>query len=182
MSVVMAVAVEPSHLSSSPLRERNEKNFTKEFEIQTAEIVHQTIHSLLFDKGVRLNGFTNGMVEPKFSTDETKRAFLSLKGACKQFMKLHSREIADKANQIVVSDTMVCAAFHKTMYSIFEDDINWGRVVALFCFSAAIALKAYEDNKFKTIDSIEGWMTTFINDNLQDWILKHHGWVSKACC
>ena len=106
---------------------------------------------------------------------------MSLKGACKQFMKLNNREIADKANQIVVSDTMVCAAFHKTMYSIFEDDINWGRVVALFCFSAAIALKAHEDNKFKTIDSIEGWMTTFINDNLQDWILKHRGWVSRAC-
>ena len=188
MASTMAVTI-PPQTRLSPMSERRKKmihrtpspvqsSHNPEFIQQTKEIIHETFHALLLDQGVRLNGYSTGFKEPHFSSDVNRKAYHGLKGACRHFMTLHSKELVDRVEQLDISDSALCSTFHKAMYAMFADDINWGRIVALICFSVLVAIKAYQSSNYVTIQSIEGWLTTFIIEYLQPFIMKHKGWVS----
>ena len=149
-----------------------------EFEMQSAQIVHECLYGLLLDDGARLNGYTYGSMEPVFSNEETKRAFKAVKGACKEFINLHDRELKLSVDKLDMSDTAVCNTYHDTVCAIFQTEINWGRIISAICVSRTMALKAFRDNRPFLIESIEGWLQMIVIDRLQSWIIQHGGWVS----
>lgn len=149
-----------------------------EFMKQTAEITHETFHALLLDQGVRVNGYSHGVVEPSFSSEVNKKAYLGLRSACRHFMKLHSQELVQRVDQLDLSDSMFFGTFHRAMFAMFSDDVNWGRLVALFCFAVLVAVKAYRETNYPVIESVEGWLKAFICSNMQPFIAKQNGWVS----
>lgn len=162
-----------------PIRPTSPVQGNPEFTQQTKEIIHETFYSLLLDQGVRLNGYTAGTREPgHFSSEANRKAYHGLKAACRHFMTLHSKELVDRVEQLDISDSTLCSTFHKAMFAMFADDVNWGRIVAVICFSVLVAMKAYQSSNYVTIQSIEGWLITFISGNLQPFISKHKGWVS----
>jgi hypothetical protein len=149
-----------------------------EFIQQTKEIIHETFHALLLDHGVKINGYMTGVTEPSFTSEVNARAYVGLKGACRHLIKLHNSELMYRVEELDLSDTTLCSTFHKAIYAMFVDDINWGRIVALICFSVLVAVKAYRSDRFVMIHSVEGWLTTFIVDNLHQYISKHKGWAA----
>lgn len=60
--------------------------------------------------------------------------------------------------------------------SIFEDGINWGRVVALFHLAYKIIYKALTQNHFEIIRRIISWVLQFIRENISSWIRAQGGW------
>ncbi|KAA0723740.1 Apoptosis regulator BAX [Triplophysa tibetana] len=60
--------------------------------------------------------------------------------------------------------------------SIFEDGINWGRVVALFHLAYRLIYKALTQNHFETIRRIISWVLQFIKENISVWIRAQGGW------
>ncbi|XP_056612545.1 apoptosis regulator BAX [Triplophysa dalaica] len=60
--------------------------------------------------------------------------------------------------------------------SIFEDGINWGRVVALFHLAYRLIYKALTQNHFETIRTIIRWFLQFIKENISVWIRAQGGW------
>ena len=190
----MAVALQPRHLTTaSPVPERRKKDSkwtapasslgahvlaNTEFTYQTKEIIHETFYALLFEQGVKLNGFTAGHVEPRFTSETNRKVYHSLMGACRQFLRQHSDQIRKDVEQLDISESTLCITFHKTMHSIFSDGANWGRVVALISFAVLVAYKAHKTSRH-VVESIEGWLVTFICQNLGQFIMKQKGWVRK---
>uniref|UniRef100_A0A8C1P637 Zgc:153993 n=1 Tax=Cyprinus carpio TaxID=7962 RepID=A0A8C1P637_CYPCA len=66
--------------------------------------------------------------------------------------------------------------------SIFEDGINWGRIVALFHLAYRLIYQALTQNHFDIIKRIISWVLQFIKENISVWIRQQGGWVSCCLC
>jgi len=65
-----------------------------------------------------------------------------------------------------------------------DGELNWGRIVALFAFSAHIAKHCYaKDGGSKShVDDVAQYLAEYINDNLSARIRTSlGGWVSRVC-
>uniref|UniRef100_A0A9J7ZN58 Zgc:153993 n=2 Tax=Cyprinus carpio TaxID=7962 RepID=A0A9J7ZN58_CYPCA len=60
--------------------------------------------------------------------------------------------------------------------SIFEDGINWGRIVALFHLAYRLIYQALTQNHFDIIKRIISWVLQFIKENISAWIRQQGGW------
>ncbi|XP_026071647.1 apoptosis regulator BAX-like [Carassius auratus] len=60
--------------------------------------------------------------------------------------------------------------------SIFEDGINWGRVVALFHLAYRLIYQALTQNHFDIIKRIISWVLQFMKENISAWIRQQGGW------
>ncbi|XP_067304380.1 apoptosis regulator BAX [Pseudorasbora parva] len=60
--------------------------------------------------------------------------------------------------------------------SIFEDGINWGRVVALYHLAYRIIYQALTMNHLEIIRRIIKWVLQFIRENISAWIRQQGGW------
>ena len=63
--------------------------------------------------------------------------------------------------------------------NVFDDGtINWGRVIALFSFGGATAVRCAIVNRQEIIGDIARIMTEIITNTLLHWIESQGGWVS----
>lgn len=60
--------------------------------------------------------------------------------------------------------------------SIFDDGINWGRVVALFHLAYRLIYMALTQNHFEIIRRIISWVLQFMKENISAWIRQQGGW------
>ncbi|KAI7813875.1 hypothetical protein IRJ41_003450 [Triplophysa rosa] len=102
-----------------------------------------------------------------------------IKGVVEQLLK-----IADDLNKNAELQNLIntvqanCAqdVFMTVARSIFEDGINWGRVVALFHLAYGLIYKALTQNRFEIIRRIISWVLQFIKENISAWIRAQGGW------
>lgn len=66
--------------------------------------------------------------------------------------------------------------FFTVARSIFEDGINWGRVVALFHLAYQLIYNALTQDHFDIIGRIISWVLQFIRENIYGWIRQQGGW------
>ncbi|XP_052417993.1 apoptosis regulator BAX [Carassius gibelio] len=93
-------------------------------------------------------------------------------------------KIADDLNKnaelqhLISSVESNCAqdVFMTVARSIFEDGINWGRVVALFHLAYRLIYQALTQNHFDIIKRIISWVLQFIRENISAWIRQQGGW------
>lgn len=154
------------------------------FAIETAQLCRESIYTLLAEvHNVHLNGHTNGVVTPKFKTQDLLYVYRSLLAACHHFLKQHLLEIQNRVNSLDISDSFLYSSYHQVLNKMFEDQVvNWGRIIAMLCFTEALAFRVHTELMSpKAIESLIGWQATFIIESLQGWIIEHQGWVSHAC-
>ena len=78
----------------------------------------------------------------------------------------------------VIDSTNVYSEFSRVAEVIFQDDINWGRIVAFIGFAVAFSVHSVQNGLEETvIDSIFGWTIQVIRGRLHSW-LQEHSWVS----
>ncbi|XP_006008143.1 bcl-2-like protein 2 [Latimeria chalumnae] len=71
--------------------------------------------------------------------------------------------------------------FAETADSLFQDGVNWGRVVALFVFSAALCVESVDKEMASLVGRIIDWTVTYVESSLQDWINHSGGWSAFVC-
>ena len=55
--------------------------------------------------------------------------------------------------------------------------INWGRIVSLFVFSAALSVHCIEKEMPFIVDQIVDWTASYIEGHLDSWIQANGRWV-----
>ncbi|XP_069489626.1 bcl-2 homologous antagonist/killer [Ambystoma mexicanum] len=70
--------------------------------------------------------------------------------------------------------------FTKIASSLFEDGINWGRVIALLGFGYRMALHVYHHHGIRGfLTSIAEYIARFVLQNkIAEWIMNQGGWVA----
>ncbi|KAK1159678.1 apoptosis regulator BAX-like [Acipenser oxyrinchus oxyrinchus] len=66
--------------------------------------------------------------------------------------------------------------FYVVAERIFENGINWGRVVALFHFAYKLIYKAVTTNCRDIVRKIMGWALNFFRRHVSQWIREQGGW------
>ncbi|XP_037310845.1 apoptosis regulator BAX [Pungitius pungitius] len=103
-----------------------------------------------------------------------------IKEVVRQLMKIADEMNRNAELQRLISQVQGnCAQdiFMKVAKSIFDDGINWGRVVALFHLAYRLIYKALTSNHLENIRIVIGWVLRFIKERLYPWIVQQGGWV-----
>jgi hypothetical protein len=75
-----------------------------------------------------------------------------------------------------ITDDNAYDTFTAIVHGLFADDINWGRIVALFGFSGCFAVRCFELNRPHLVDNLLEWLTTYVDTQLSGWINTHDNW------
>ena len=92
---------------------------------------------------------------------------------------IRTHEDGSSSNELL--DRLLCQIkiseeyFERAAQNIFEDGIDWSRIISLLYMSYRLTLKAAEEEG--SIDSIILWLNRFFRQHLVEWISSNGGWV-----
>ena len=92
---------------------------------------------------------------------------------------IRTHEDGNSSNELL--DRLLCQIkiseeyFERAAQKIFEDGIDWRRIISLLYMSYRLTLKAAEEEG--SIDSIILWLNRFFRQHLVEWISSNGGWV-----
>lgn len=161
---------------------------------ETALIVHHITSFIL-----REEEEVYGEVLDSFSA--TERSYSSGDGTCVDFqdrqpdfqetvatiekgykllMQNHGLEMRRYSEDFAsVIDEAQFLEFAATLTTADIGGLNWGRILALFTMSGLLTLQLVRRQQQDVVDSLQGWLTSFINNHLSGWIERQGGWVSQ---
>jgi len=80
--------------------------------------------------------------------------------------------------QLHITPNNAQATFVTIVNELFSDGIKWGRVVALFAFSGALAVQCVQKEMPLLVDQVVDWTVAYIDGHLMSWIVQNGDWVS----
>lgn len=99
-----------------------------------------------------------------------------------EFEERFRQQFDDMVNELSIAPNTAYPTFHLVVQELFSDGVNWGRIVALFGFGGALAVDCFNRGMPQLVDSIVDWVSTYIDNNLDQWINSNNGWVSAFKC
>ncbi|XP_078092442.1 bcl-2-like protein 1 isoform X1 [Mustelus asterias] len=107
---------------------------------------------------------------------EAEPACQALRDAAEEFELRYRRAFSDLSAQLRVTPDTAYRRFEQVVGELFRDGVNWGRLVAFFCFGAALSVESAEKEMGALVPRIAEWMSTYLESNLEPWIRQHGGW------
>lgn len=107
---------------------------------------------------------------------EAERTCQALREAAEEFELRYRRAFSDLSAQLRVTPDTAYRRFEQVVGELFRDGVNWGRLVAFFCFGAALSVESAEKEMGTLVPRIAHWMSTYLESNLEPWIQQHGGW------
>ncbi|XP_051887579.1 bcl-2-like protein 1 [Pristis pectinata] len=107
---------------------------------------------------------------------EAERTCQALREAAEEFELRYRRAFSDLSAQLRVTPDTVYRRFEQVVGELFRDGVNWGRLVAFFCFGAALCVESAEKEMGALVPRIAHWMSTYLESNLEPWIQQEGGW------
>lgn len=104
---------------------------------------------------------------------------VNVKGVVQQLIKIademnRNAELQHLINQM--EGTCAQDIFMRVAHSIFDDGINWGRIVALFHLAYKLIYKAITSNHMENIRLVISWVLQIIKDRIYLWLVQQGGW------
>ncbi len=155
--------------------------------VQSKEISHHIVYYLLNEDGITLNGHRTGnghsitMRNLIAKHNGFQDAISTLETCCKSLKARHQKEIEARVDTLEISDCQLYREYQDSCRALMDDDIRWGRITVLLFFTSVLAKRLYKEGKTSKIESLVGWQTSFLDDEISQWILEHGGWVSGVC-
>ena len=76
-----------------------------------------------------------------------------------------------------IDSTNVYREFSRVAEVLFEDEINWGRIVAFLGFAVSFSVYAVQKGLQESVfESVLGWTVQVMQGRLKSW-LREHSWV-----
>lgn len=118
--------------------------------------------------GTRPGGIPQGPVAEK--------VLQTLLEASEEFELRYRRAFNDLACQLHITPDTAYQSFEQVVQELFRDGINWGRIVAFFCFGGALCFESADKEMEELLPRIIQWMTTYLDSSLEPWIQENGGW------
>ncbi|XP_061919775.1 bcl-2-like protein 1 isoform X4 [Entelurus aequoreus] len=93
-----------------------------------------------------------------------------------RFELLFAQRFSNLDSYIDIIYDATYGSFKMTMDQVFQDGINWGRIVGLFAFGGIICVKCAERGLSDLVPYIVDWMTNYLDEHISTWIQSHGGW------
>ncbi|MEE6465227.1 hypothetical protein FKM82_006496 [Ascaphus truei] len=100
----------------------------------------------------------------------------TLSQAGDEFSRLYQQDFRQISGLLHLTPSTVRLRFAAVVEELFQDGVNWGRIVAFFEFGGVMCVESVNREMSPLVDSIAGWMTEYLNRHLQNWIQEQGGW------
>ena len=77
--------------------------------------------------------------------------------------------------ELKLTTSSAASTFMVVAEGIFRTGINWGRIVALFCFAGEVAVFCSQYRIVK-VEDVVGWLSQFVCETLAEWVKESGGW------
>lgn len=81
-------------------------------------------------------------------------ARLAMRLLATDFERRYHDELIAMANDLVIDADTIYPTFRQVVEQLFSDSTNWGRIVALFSFSGALAAKCLSDGRPQLVSQV----------------------------
>ncbi|XP_018411911.1 PREDICTED: bcl-2-like protein 1 [Nanorana parkeri] len=106
----------------------------------------------------------------------TEELLQALMDASEEFELRYIRAFNDLACQLHITPDTAYQSFEQVVHELFRDGINWGRIVAFFCFGGALCFESADKEMEELLPRIIQWMATYLDSSLEPWIQQNGGW------
>ena len=105
------------------------------------------------------------------------RVQLTLRTLGDEFEQRYTEVFEEMCNQLHITPNTAHPTFVAIVNELFSDGVKWGRVVALFAFGGSLAVQCCEREMPLLLDQIVDWISDYVDNHLQSWIVENGGWV-----
>ena len=172
--------------SPVPTEKRKRRRSMDDVKKQTEYLACYVVVNFLQQEDITINGFvkkskdacTQTLEDPCCHTKEFATACSNLISACKFMREKHGRELLEMCDKLDISDEQLHSNFRILMSTIWQEPLNWGRLVSLFVVTGVLSARLYREGHKNKIESVLGWFKAYLRDNADPWIRERGGWVS----
>ncbi|XP_077209532.1 apoptosis regulator Bcl-2 isoform X2 [Paroedura picta] len=107
---------------------------------------------------------------------------LTLRRTGDEFLRRYQRDFAQMSGQLHLTPATARSRFVGVVEELFQDEVNWGRIVAFFEFGGMMCVESVSQEMSPLVDSIATWMTEYLNMHLHHWIQDNGGWECDCLC
>uniref|UniRef100_A0A8C5WFB8 Bcl-2-like protein 1 n=1 Tax=Leptobrachium leishanense TaxID=445787 RepID=A0A8C5WFB8_9ANUR len=107
---------------------------------------------------------------------ESEAVLQALLDASEEFELRYQRAFSDLTSQLHITPETAYQSFEQVVGELFRDGTNWGRIVAFFSFGGALCVESVHKEMEDLLPRIVQWMTTYLDNQLEDWIQTNEGW------
>lgn len=100
----------------------------------------------------------------------------ALLDSSEEFELRYQRAFSDLTSQLHITPETAYQSFEQVVGELFRDGTNWGRIVAFFSFGGALCVESVHKEMEDLLPRIVQWMTTYLENRLEDWIQTNGGW------
>ncbi|XP_062833724.1 apoptosis regulator Bcl-2 [Anolis carolinensis] len=100
----------------------------------------------------------------------------TLRQAGDEFSRRYRRDFAQMSGQLHLTPSTARSRFVAVVEELFQDGVNWGRIVAFFEFGGMLCVESVSREMSPLVDNIATWMTEYLNQYLRNWIQENGGW------
>ena len=172
--------------SPVPTEKRKRRRSMDDVKTQTEHLVFCMVVEFLQREDITVNGFvkrsrdayTLMQKDPCCCTKEFATARSNLLSACKVMREKNGHELVEMCNKLDISDEQLHSTVRILMSTIWEEPMNWGRLVSLFVVIGVLCTRLHREGHENKIESVLGWFKAYLRDNADPWIRERGGWVS----
>ncbi|XP_052246820.1 bcl-2-like protein 1 [Dreissena polymorpha] len=94
---------------------------------------------------------------------------------CEEFENRYEKSIGEMCTEYA-SNNLTKEGYWSTLSELVDQDLNWGRVIAIFAYAGALAVDRMRSNCHGDVENIQDWTCKFMRKYVEQWIDKNNGW------
>ncbi|XP_068171537.1 bcl-2-like protein 1 [Antennarius striatus] len=117
---------------------------------------------------------------PSYPSANLEAVQAALRDSAEEFELLFTQAFSNLSSQLNITPETAYNSFKSVMDEVFQDGVNWGRIVGLFAFGGVLCVDCVEKDTSELVPRIADWMTTYLDEHISPWIQSQGGWDSFA--
>jgi BCL2-like 1 (apoptosis regulator Bcl-X) len=147
--------------------------------MSTLEVTHMLLVDVVLHRLHSSGVSTSGLNQLMSQQSELEcRVLQAMKQLCLELDHNHKEKFTNMLNQLHLMPDTLPDQLSNVMALLFQDQINWGRIAALFTFTAILAQRCVEKEMPQLVSKIIEQVALYIDTHIQSWITENDGWGS----
>ena len=173
----------------STSRKTNGLSVDQELKVQSAYLCYHLFYYILKEEGIKMNGYASSDEHdpppndmPCLTGAEFQDTYETIKRNCMYMISQHRDEMITLVKNLDIRDSTLQSSFMKVASTIIAEEVRWGRIMALFVFTAMLGVRLHTEGQQHKIEGLPQWLAMFISDNVSEWLQRTPGgWVRHLC-
>ena len=99
-------------------------------------------------------------------------------GICAQLEKERARQFDEIIASLTITNDTVKDTYRQIVTHIFQDGVNWGRIITFLVFSGRLSLHCARCGMQNRVRDVVEWTEDEMRDRIHSWVMERGGWAA----